>query len=403
MRRSNSIIEPLLAACLLVALAVGPARAEEHHHAGMANSRPGLAVTAAFDAQGRLWRARVENGRLLVDHSDDLKTFSTPVVVNAQPEKIGAEGELRPKLAIGSRGELYLSWTQALPQPYAGNIKFSRSLDGGRTFSAPIVVNRDRQPITHRFATLSLAPNGTIYVAWVDKRDLRAAKAKGQPYAGAAIYYAVSRDGGASFQPEYKLADHTCECCRIGVATAPDGSALVFWRHLYDGGVRDHAVAMLGARGVLKGPQRVSFDNWKIDACPHHGPTLARGGDWGWHIAWYDGAEGKQGLRYARLDGDAWVTSPPRRFGNADAQAGHPALLAAGERVFLAWKELDERGAYIMLMTSADGGRHWDKPRKVAQSAGASDYPILAARGQQAYLSWNTARGGYQLVPLQAP
>lgn len=402
MRRLSSIIDILLVAGSLLVVPASHAH-EEHGRAGMADARPGIAVSVAFDAQGRLWRARVENGRVLVDHSDDLKTFSPAVAANAEPEKIGAEGELRPKLAIGRRGELYLSWTQALPQPFAGNIKFSRSLDGGRTFSTPIVVNRDRQPITHRFATLVLAPNGTIFIAWIDKRDLQAAKAANRPYDGAAIYYAVSRDGGASFETEYKLADHTCECCRIGIATASDGSALAFWRHVYDGGVRDHAVATLGARGVLKGPQRVSYDNWKIDACPHHGPAIVRGGDWGWHMAWYDGAEGKQGLRYARLDGEAWVTSPPRRFGNPDAQAGHPALLADDERVFLAWKELDEDGAYIMIMTSTDGGRHWDKARRIAQSAGATDYPMLVARGQQVFLSWNTARDGYRLVPLEAP
>lgn len=338
---------------------------------------------------------------MVVDVSTDQgKTFSSPVTINPKPEKIGADGELRPKIALGLNGEIYVSWTQALDKPYAGDIKFSRSLDGGRSFSAPVVVNHNRDLITHRFDSLAVADDGSIYIAWIDKRDLHAAQAAGRKYNGAAVYYAVSRDGGATFDAEYKAADSSCECCRIGLATEPGGAAAIFWRHVYDGGIRDHAVARIGPQGVLKGPVRVSYGNWKIDACPHHGPAIARGGDWGWHLAWYEGAEARQGLYYARLDGGAWVTSPPRRFGNADAQAGHPSLFGTGERVFLAWKELTDNAAVVMTMASDDGGRSWNEPRKLAETAGAADNPFLVADGRRVYLSWNTLRDGYRLIEM---
>lgn len=388
----------LIALCLMLfTLASVAAAHEEHAHGGKGT----LAVSAAFDAQGRLWRATVAEGRVLVSHSDDRgRSFSAPVAVNPKPEKIGAEGELRPKVALGPQGQVYLSWTQALDQPYAGYIRFSRSLDGGKTFSAPIVVHRDRATITHRFDALALADDGTLYVAWIDKRDLQAAKAKGKKYEGAAIYYAVSRDGGASFEPERKVADGSCECCRIALATEPGGTALLFWRHVFDGNVRDHAVARVGPQGVLQLPVRATFGNWKIDACPHHGPALARGGDWGWHLAWFDGNEAKPGLYVARLDGSAWVTSPARRFGNAEAQAGHPTLYAQGERVFLAWKEMTDAGAVVRAMHSVDGGRSWGEPRQLAATAGAADNPFLISDGKQVYLSWSTRHDGYRLLDL---
>lgn len=339
----------------------------------------------------------------MVSRSDDSgRTFSTSVAVNRQPEKVGGEGELRPKIAFGKHSEIYVTWTQALDKPYAGHIKFSRSLDGGKSFSAPVVVNHNRDPITHRFDSLAVADDGTIYVAWIDKRDLQAAKAAGKKYDGAAIYVAVSSDGGASFGTEYKVADGSCECCRIGLATEPGGTAVMFWRHVYDGSIRDHAAARIGPQGVLKEPVRVSFGNWKIDACPHHGPAIARGGDWGWHLAWYDGNEKKPGLYVARLDGGAWVTSPARRLGKADAQAGHPALYAMGEQVFLAWKEMTESSAVIMVMVSEDGGRSWGTPRKVAETAGAADNPFLISDGKSVYLSWNTQQDSYRLIDIGA-
>ena len=38
-------------------------------------------------------------------------------------------------------------------------------------------------------------------MAWIDKRDLEAAKANKAPWRGAGIYAAISLDGGRSFQP----------------------------------------------------------------------------------------------------------------------------------------------------------------------------------------------------------
>ena len=391
----------LLTLCLFWLAPPAIAHEEHTHDQSMTAVRATLAITTLFDPQGRLWRAAVDSGRVMVSRSDDHgRTFSTPVAVNQQREKIGGEGELRPKIAFGKNGEIYVTWTQALDKPYAGHIKFSRSLDGGKSFSAPVVVNRNTAPITHRFESLAVADDGTIYVSWIDKRDLQTAKAAGKKYDGAAIYVAVSSDGGASFGTEYKVADGSCECCRIALATEPGGTAVIFWRHVYDGSIRDHAVARIGPRGVLKAPVRVSFGHWKIDACPHHGGSIARGGDWGWHLAWYDGNEKKPGLYVARLDGEAWVTSPARRFGNADAQAGHPTLFAMGEQVVLAWKEMTETSAVIMAMVSEDGGRSWGAPRKVAATSGAADNPFLISDGKQVYLSWNTRQDGYYLIDM---
>ena len=92
--------------------------------------------------------------------------------------------------AIAKNGNIYVTWTQALPTPYSGYIWFSRSSDGGKTFSQPSIVHQDRAEITHRFDALAVSPSGRIYVAWVDKRDLIAAKKAKQSYDGAAIYYA---------------------------------------------------------------------------------------------------------------------------------------------------------------------------------------------------------------------
>lgn len=350
---------------------------------------PRLAVAATFDATGRLWLARVVGQQLLVSHSDDTgQTFSPAVAVNRKNELISADGEARPQIAaIGRR--VYVSWTQALPQPFAGHIRFAVSEDGGQSFAEPVTVNDDSRPITHRFNAM-LADAGGVTLAWIDKRD----GAGNAAYTGAAIYTARSTDGGRSFAANRKLADHSCECCRIGMVVDADGTPLIFWRHVFGANVRDFALARLG-----QPLQRVSEDGWEIDACPHHGGAIAVDAMAGRHLAWFTGAEKSPGLHYRRIDGQRMTPAMP--FGNLDAQAGHPAILADGARIHIVWREFDGRQTQIRSMSSADRGDHWSAPATLAQTAGPADDPLLARAPDAIWLLWNTVEEGLQRQRLQ--
>lgn len=349
---------------------------------------PRLAIAADFDARGTLWLARVIGQQIVVSHSaDGGKTFSQPVTVNAQPELISADGEARPQIAaVGQR--VYVSWTQALPQPFAGHVRFALSEDGGKTFSEPRTVNDDTQAITHRFNAM-LADAQGVTLAWIDKRDGNGNRG----YRGAAIYTARSTDGGRTFEANRKLADHSCECCRLGLAADADGVPVVFWRHVFGRNVRDFALARLD--GAV---QRASEDGWEIDACPHHGGSLSVDAGGRRHIAWFTGADKNPGLFYRHLDGD--VMSQPMSFGNLDAQAGHPQVVARGEQVVLVWREYDGRQHTIRQMMSADRGQHWSPPTTIARTSGAADDPLLRDGGAALWLLWNTATDGLKRVKI---
>lgn len=368
-------------------------------HGGHRPAKPALGMTVHVDAQGRLWRAEARAGQVWVSHSDDRgRSFSAPVAVNAVPEKVAADGENRPKIVVGPERQVYVSWTQSLDKPYTGHVRFARSLDGGKTFSAPVIVNDDRNVISHRFESLLLDGQGRIHLVWLDKRDAAAAQARGKQYAGAALYHAVSGDGGQSFGVNRRLADNSCECCRVASALDVDGVPLVFWRHIFGSNERDHALLKLDTQAE---PVRVSHDRWKIDACPHHGPALAVAPDGARHLAWFNNAPARHGLFYARMEADGRM-APPLSFGNYAAQAAHPSVAVAGETLALAWKEFDGARASVWVMASADGGRSWQAPRRLADTAGPSDHPQLVTDRGGVHLSWNTAQEGYRLLPLGA-
>ncbi len=367
------------------------------------------AIDVAFDNVGNLWRVSVNDGYLLVDKSTDLgQSFSAPIKVYAIAQKIGANNEARPDIALDAKNNIYVTWSQHLKSRFAGYIWFSRSIDGGKSFENPYIVHQDRAEITHAFNALNVSSNGRITVTWIDKRDALNAKKEGKNYDGAAIYYAVSNNSGANFEPEQKLADSSCECCRIVTTNKPDGTTAVLWRHVFAGSERDHNIAEIPKDGTKPQLHRATFGHWKLDGCPHHGAAIASGSEnaswWGYHMAYFDGKDANPGLYYSRMDGVAWASSPAKKFGDNNNQAGHPAIFSINnktgdEQVWMVWREIKAKTHQIIGMVSPDGGRNWSAAKVYASAQQQADYPQLIGDGKRVYLSWNTA-ARYQLIPL---
>lgn len=381
------------AICLL-----GASVAAAHQHADSAPDAP-LGASAAFAPDGRLWLVTATSDHVLLRHSDDLgRTLSPPMRVNADAEPISASGENRPKIALGPDGEIHVSWTGPLAKPYTGRIRFARSSDGGTHFSAPITVHHDRAEITHRFDALGVDAQGNVLVAWIDKRDLVAAEAHGKPYAGAAVWYAWSRDHGATFELERKLADHSCECCRIALSTGSDSGIGVFWRHVYGDNIRDHAFAELDIDREAAPPARATFDGWRIAGCPHHGPALAIGADGTRHAVWFSAENDEPRVHYGQLDpGDA----PEHPAVIAEAGASHADIAVSGGRLWIVWNRISAAGMELMLRESRDGGATFGKVRSLASTRDAAGSPQLLLRDGRAFVAWNTA-AGFRLVATDA-
>lgn len=396
-----------LSALLLGFLSAGAAIAAETGsttHAHGHDPRPGkprttaseLAATATFDAQGRLWAVTQGAGHVSVQRSDDQgRTWTPPVRVNPAPEALDPGGDSRPKIAIGTRGEVYVTWTKELTKPYTGEIRFARSLDDGKSFQAPRRVHQHPDEITHRFDTLAVDHAGRIFVAWIDRRDALLSSAAGRGYRGAALYFAISADGGASFQGDFKVADHSCECCRIALAPHVEGGVVALWRHIFFPNIRDHATARLHPDGRVSDVLRATLDDWRIDACPHHGPSLALDAGGIAHAAWFTATAEGGAAYYGRLGANGMENQ--RRLGGK--LAAHADLAVEGPRLAVAWKEFMVEHTRLRALTSEDGGKNW-REHELRATTGQSDQPrVLHSRGRF-FVFWNTRENPLTLTPL---
>lgn len=150
----------------------------------------------AFDKLGteNYWaRGATRNGIFVRRSNDGGKTWEqNPATVIAQKTEPGIPFEDKPYIVADNTqsrfaGNLYIGWTQFTLTKTV--ILFSRSTDGGATWSKPIEIStheglpRDDTGAVEGF-TGAVGSDGALYVAWAD---------------GSEIAFTVSHDGGQTF------------------------------------------------------------------------------------------------------------------------------------------------------------------------------------------------------------
>lgn len=355
----------------------------------------GNTPSAIYDSNGDLLAVFVAGKHVYLSRSTTAgSSFEVAVQVNVEPEDIYTDGENRPVLALGHEGQIYVAWARQNSTAYSGDIRFSRSLDGGKKFAPVLTVNDDGLVTSHRFVALNTTPGGLVYMAWLDKRDRLAA-----------LYYTYSDNADSSFAANRKVADNSCECCRIAFAQAPNEQMEVLWRHVFeDGKVRDHAIATLDTYSdVTTAPTpnmaRASDDQWYLDGCPHHGPAMAKGLD-GFHLSWFTNGTINQGVMYGFHDNTSGLTTRVHSIDPLPAGGGHPVVTVQDSKITVVWMSFNGEQMQLKFVQSPDSGRHWSKPHILATSTGATDHPMALEKGKQSLIAWQTENEGLRLLTI---
>jgi hypothetical protein len=357
-------------------------------------------VTPTFAPDGSLWLAWDAGGYISVARSTDFgQTFSPAVAVNPEPMSLDWGPDARPAITVDRQGRIAVAFDIFKDKEFNGQVFYTHSEDSGRTFARPAPITADAE--SQRFQAVAFDPDGTLFAAWFDKRNRAPARARGEKYAGAALAFAWSSDHGATFSETRLARDNTCECCRLGVAFAGPGRPILLFRNIFEGSIRDHAITTF-VNPTTPGPvYLVSVDDWRIEACPHHGPSLAVAPNGDYHVTWFTSGRVRQGLFYAHSSDGGQTFSQPRPIGNPARAPARPSVLAVANTLWLAWKEFDGTKTTVQLMASHDGGNTWSASKAIAETGDSSDHPLLVTNGSRAFLSWQTHREGYRLISLE--
>ncbi|PJA81120.1 MAG: hypothetical protein CO149_00345, partial [Nitrospirae bacterium CG_4_9_14_3_um_filter_51_5] len=292
-----------------------------------------------------------------------------------------------PALALGPRDDVYLTWTT--PHPHAGGKPFSnllllsRSLDGGKTFSPPVRVNDDEAVTGHSFDHLTVSPDGSVHIVWLDARE-----GKKDP----ATYTSFSQDQGTTLSPNLKVDESSCVCCRTHAAAAPDGTLYLAWRKIFPGGVRETVVAHSADHGRTFSPSViVGHDRWVFEGCPHRPATMGVDKHGRLYITWYsEGPDDTPGVYLAYSD-DQGITFTPRRLLNRSKGTfpDHPQLAVNHKgHLLVTWEEQSPVRREVVFSYSLDRGQTFSSPRKLNEKKAKSPAVALNDEGQ-AVMAWS--------------
>jgi peroxiredoxin len=473
--RRTLLLLPLLAACAVPASDARDGGAPDNSRADAVTATParvtlddaitplsritavGAAPILAFSPDGRRATAWVSapdggsDGRLYVSVADAAGTFGPAVEVRDPLGPIEAHGEAPPKLAWAvtptreaTLGALYVVGKLVPGRRFpASSLRFVRSRDGGRTWSAPVTVTDDstgaraldRDFGSFNFHALHAAPDGTLHAAWLDGR-----------HGASAVYTTHSRDGGTTWAPNVRVVPATsgaaeaCPCCRTAIAANGRGTVYLAWRAVLPAEAPDASLALTGARagddhaahaghasssdragappparrtirdivvarsddgGAHWGaPVRIATDDWVFDGCPHAGPSLAIDAEDRLHVAWWTGKPEAAGVYYTRSRDGGAAFSPPTPLGVAEqsrpahVQLAQLARPGAAPAIVAVWDDGTRSTPQVVVRASLDGGDSFAPAVAVSDPTQAAAFPVLGlqragASDGELFIAWS--------------
>jgi hypothetical protein len=190
-----------------------------------------------------------------------------------------------PALAVARGGRVTVAWTEgSAASPETESIFLSSSIDAGLTWTAPTPLTTESK--ANSLPVLTTLADGRVLAAWLDRRGRTTGDHDTRLYARI-----VGEPAGHDVLIEARVSEKSPPA----LVSFPDGSALLSYRTLGDGTVRDINVVRYRL-GRWENDHNLSRDEWRSPHCPASGPQLAVSGG-RVAAAWFTAAEDRPRLR----------------------------------------------------------------------------------------------------------
>jgi hypothetical protein len=276
-------------------------------------------------------------GDIYYTRSDDGgKTFTTPQRVNSQPGSAMIIGTVRgPHLAVGKDDRIHVAWmgSEATKSAVEGKQipMLYTRLNDARDGFEP-----QRNLIHQHYGldgggAIAADKEGNVYVAW------HAPGTEGKhAEADRQVWIARSRDDGTTFEPETLAFDKkvgVCACCGMNAFAASDGRVSIVFRAATANVNRD--IYVLASKDQGQTFSVMITDPWKIGTCVM---STASFGEVNGSVlaAW----ETKKHVQFGRFSYDAEKTLAPVTMPGTGVDQKHPSVAGNGRGVVIvAWAD----------------------------------------------------------------
>ncbi|MEW5974346.1 MAG: sialidase family protein [Acidobacteriota bacterium] len=277
-----------------------------------------------------------------------------------------------PRIAVSGKSVVVSAIVGAQGKGRDGDLWAWRSADGGKTWSAGVVINDVPAAAREGLHGMAAGPNGLFFVVWLDLRDLGT---------GTRLFGAASTDGGKTWGPDtlvYQSPDGTiCQCCHPSVAIRKTGEIQIMWRNALKGARDLYTLSSPGPGRPFGRAVKLGVGSWQLDSCPMDGGDLTLSGSNGIESVW-------------RRQDEVFLTigtSPEKRLGKGK----DPAIVCVSTGCYVAWQDVEGR----QVMFTGPGA---EEPSLLASRGGYVDM-AANARGR-VVAAWEEEEEGTRRIAL---
>jgi len=338
----------------------------------------------AVDSNGVIYLAweddTATNSNILFSRSTDGgATFSTPLNISS-----AAGYSFNPRIAIGAAGDVNIAWQ--LQSSNSTDIMFARSTDAGLSFSAPIdLSNQSNQSFDSESPQIASDTAGNVYVVWEnDSLQL-------------GIFFTRSSDGGATFSTPAVISTNASGSYSPQIAAGPGGSLGVVWEDNIQG-ADDISFSYSSNHGATFSlPQSLSL---------HTGNSMnaqiAIDGNGNIDVVWENNSPGAFDVFFTRStdNGASFLAPADISNGSGNAADSQMALDAKGD-INVVWDDNvpPNYNPDIYFARSNDGGATFSTPLNVSNDSGSSVNPFLTIdAGANIDVAWEDNTPGNQEI-----
>ena len=350
--------------------------------AGAGSAEPNLSVAR----DGRVymsWLEQAASGHALRFAVLQGDRWSTPRTIREADDFFVNWADF-PSIAVLDDGRLAAHWLQRNGAgTYAYDVRISQSDDEGRTWSAPVRPHRDSSQTEHGFVAMWSEP-GKLGAVWLDGRNFTK---DGHDAANEMMLLSTTVAPDGTLGPEARLDERTCDCCQNSAALTSEGPVIAY-RNRSANEIRDiFVVRRVGNQWTPGAP--VHADNWRIDACPVNGPSIAASGR-SVAVAWFTAADDSARVKVAFSD-DAGATfgAPIRVDEGTPAGRVDIGLLPDGDALVVWIERTGGDTAAVRTRRVHRSGRIGEASTVAASSAArASGFPSMALSDSNVVFAW---------------
>jgi hypothetical protein len=293
--------------------------------------------------------------------------------------------QLRPAIAVDDEGSIYVVWIDRRNSNY--DVYFTNSTDGGNTFSENKKVNDVDIKVGYGTPAIAAYGSGNILIAWEDVRD----DANGD------IYFANSTDGGYTFSPNKKVNDDGIGNTQEDPSIAVDNNEKIYiaWSDDRDGD--DDIYISNSTDGGNSFSPNVKINN-ETSSTWHREPSLAVDAAGVIYVTWAKSISGDSNISFS-YSTDGGNTFSENKTVNDDTSGmtqWHPCLTVGDSGdIFIVWEDSRDSSNDIYFANSTDSGNTFSPNKKINDDVGTNPQwkPCISAFGVKTiYIAWEDNR-----------